>query len=154
MEYFLWVFEKKMTVILSRFDYINGSLQKRRNAIAHALELRIPCIKPSVCGNIRFDSSVQDCSNSIAKALELLQSCTEPAICFRVYYHLNYRYVRRYVQRTSGAGREVGNESRFLFSGWVTSSQPTRTMNHIKVTVTSTQRHTSNRICLFFQISL
>ena len=51
--------------------YIDGLMQERRNSIANALELRLPCIDPAL---------MQERRNSIANAPELRLSCINPSI--------------------------------------------------------------------------
>ena len=59
-------------------------MQKRRNSIADALELRLFCIKPSTLASYGLVQHIyglaQDCGNSSALAMELPQSCAMPSL--------------------------------------------------------------------------
>ena len=85
---------------------IDGLVQETRSSIANALEIRLSCINPSICGSasdesyyirgsdmklwwscsskLKFlsniDGLVQETRSSIANALEIRLSCTNPSI--------------------------------------------------------------------------
>ena len=43
-------------------DDIDGLVQKKRNSIASALELRLSCTNPSTCSQNETVASIRDCS--------------------------------------------------------------------------------------------
>ena len=72
-------------------SYIDSLMEERHNSSALAMELRLFCIKPSICQQRKpscctlpisnIDGLVQERDNSNTLAMELHCSCTNPSIC-------------------------------------------------------------------------